>query len=150
MEQTWRPGRLEFRITPRGDASVIPPSRRYRLVVRGVCRPDEVWVRVNGQPHPASVAYDEAAESLSASEIALSPGDDLRLTATTHAGELLAQSDHRPDACRKLLRAFRLDTEVKHHIDCALPSLLARRSRLAQFSSGLSDAQLQALTEALR
>ncbi len=151
MEQTWRPGQLQFHIAPaQGDASVIPAERRYRLVIRGVCRPDEASVRVNGQPREVSVAHDEAADSLTIGEIVLAPGDELALVISVKTGELLSQTDHRPDACRKLLRAFRLDTNVKHRIDRALPELLNGQTRLAQFSSELSDAQLQALTETLR
>jgi len=151
MEQTWLPGRLKFCIAPaQGDASVIPPERRYRLVVRGVSRPNEVSVHVNGQAYAATVAYDEIAESLTISEIVLAPGDELILVAGVHGGDLLAQSDHRPDACRKLLRAFRLETGVKESIDRALPDLISGHSRLAQFGSELSDAQLQALRETLR
>ena len=107
-------------------------------------------MRVNGQPREVSVAHDEAADSLTIGEIVLAPGDELALVISVKTGELLSQTDHRPDACRKLLRAFRLDTNVKYRIDRALPELLNGQTRLAQFSSELSDAQLQALTETLR
>ncbi|HEY3342417.1 MAG TPA: TIM-barrel domain-containing protein, partial [Anaerolineae bacterium] len=150
MEQNWHPGRLEFRIAPvKGDTSVIPAERHYQLVIRGVSQPDEVSVRVNGQSHPASIAYDKVTETLSVGGIVLAPGDELLLTAV-HAGDLLSQTDHRPEDCRRLLRAFRLETNVKHRIDRALPQLLSGETRLAQFSGELSDAQLQALSEVLR
>jgi Glycosyl hydrolases family 31/Domain of unknown function (DUF5110) len=151
MEQTWRPELLQFHIAPiQGDTSVIPARRRYQLIVRCVSRPDEASVLVNGQPYQAGIAYDETADTLTVSEIILAPGDDLLLEAAVHPGSLLAQTDHRLDACRKLLRTFRLETGVKEGIDRALPSLLSGSDRLAQFSSQLSDAQLQALNSALR
>ncbi len=154
MEQVWQPGRLEFRIAPaQGDRSVLPARRRYRLVIRGLSRPDEVSVRVNNQPHLADVHYDEAADTLTVAGIALVPDDSLALAAAVSAGSLLAQTDHRADDARRLLRSFRMETGLKHRIDQALPQLLNGQARLAPFSSGSNgstDAQLQALAETLR
>jgi hypothetical protein len=151
MEQAWRPGRLAFGIAPaQGDAAIIPAGRRFRLVFHSLSRPDEVEVRVNGQPVPADVAYDEVRETLIVGEIALGPGDALQVTASVKMGELLARTDHRTEACRRLLRAFRAETGLKHRIDLALPDLIAGRGRLAQFGGELTDAQMLALAETLR
>lgn len=144
--QSWRGDRLEFTIGPAtGDLAQIRAARAYRLVIRGIRRPDEVRLAVNGAEQAPGFTYDEATETLALDRVSLRPADRLSLTLVSHAGSLLAPRDRRLETCRKLLRAFRLDTEAKRRISDDLLAILAGRASLMRHSRDLKDAHLAAL-----
>ena len=147
---TWHGDRLEFVIAPAtGDLAQIPPQRTYRLVLRGVRQPDDVRIAINDGEHGAPFSFDDATETLTVAGVALRPADTLRLTVMVRSGTLLSRRDRRPEICRKLLRAFRTDTEVKRQIDNDLPGLLAGCMPLQKYGRALSDAQMGALASVL-
>jgi hypothetical protein len=149
-EQRWQGDVLSLTIGPvQGDVSLIPTQRTYTLVFRGICLPGDVVAEVNGIAHPLELAYDEGRETLTLSDIAVGPADELSVKLSTQAKTLLSRRDRRLAACRKLLRAFRLDSLVKQEIDDALPDLLAGRTGLMRYGGRLTAGQLQALQDVL-
>ncbi len=145
--QTWETQRLQFTVAPvQGAVSRALSERTYHLRVHGIRQPDDVRLSIGGQEHPLEVAYDEAAETLSLAGLVLAPSEELTLTCSVHAGTLLSRRDRRLETCRKLLRAFRLDTEAKRRVDQELPALLEDPALLMVHSAYLSDGQLAALS----
>jgi len=145
--QRWQPHRLQLTITPaQGDTSLIPPERTYDLLVHGIRHPDHAHLSINGQDLSAGYAYDEAAETLSIVGIVLTPSNELTLTCSVRAGRLLSRRDRRLESCRKMLRAFRLDTEAKRRIDQDLLGILENPALLMNHSASLSDGHLAALS----
>jgi hypothetical protein len=142
----WYGDRLEFTIAPaEGDASLIPARRTVHLVFHGIRSPQEVKLSVNGMEASPSLAYDESGEALAVRGITLKPTDEVRLMLGVHAGTLLSGRDRRLEACRKLLRSFRLDTSIKQRLDGDLDHILEGRASLMSYSADLTDAQLSAL-----
>ncbi len=147
--QRWHGDEMVFTIGPaHGDLAQAPAARAYRLVIRGVGRPDAVRLAVNGAEQATGLTYDEATETLTLDRVSLGPAERLSLTLSAQAG-LLAPRDRRLETCRKLLRAFRLDTEIKRRVDEALPGILAGRVSLMQYAHDLTDAHVAALQSAI-
>jgi alpha-glucosidase (family GH31 glycosyl hydrolase) len=150
MSQAWHEDRLQFTLGPaRGDPSLLPEGRSYQLVIHGVRPPDGVRLAVDGVERAPGHAYDEALERLVVDAVVLKPAEALTLAVEVGSGGLLSGRDRRLEACRKLLAAFRLDSEVKHRIDRDLPTILGDASALAHHSPELKDAHLAALSAIL-
>lgn len=148
--QTWRGGELVFRIAPvRGACAVVPAQRTYRLRVRGLAQPDAVRVTLNGAEQSPAADYDCATGTLALGNVVLAPADELVVTLSARTGTLIARPDRRLETCRKLLRAFRVDTEVKRHIDDALPEILSEPRLLMRYARELTDAQVGALRQVI-
>jgi hypothetical protein len=144
--QAWYGDRLEFTIAPaEGDTALMPASRTHRLVFHGIRPPDEVQLSVNGRNHSPGLAYDELGEALTLTGVTREPTDELRLALSVRSGTLFSRRDRRLETCRKLLRSFRLDTNVKYRLDQDLIDILDGRSTLMSHSPDLKDAQLSAL-----
>ena len=121
----WNGSQLRFQIAPiEGNAKHIPVGRSYRLVFRGVRKPDELRLTINGALQAIAGEYDEATESLTLPAVAVGPNDDLAVTIGVAAGSLLSQRDRRLETCRAMLRTFRLGSLAKLALDQALPELV--------------------------
>jgi hypothetical protein len=150
MVQVWRGGVMQMTIGPaQGELSLVPRRRTYRLAVHGLRAPDRVRLAVGGVEHAAACAYDADLECLMLEPVSIEPVQPLVLTVEVDAGSLLSRRDRRREACRKLLRAFALDSEVKKQIDRDLERLLDDPSRLMQYATDLKDAHLAALSAML-
>jgi len=68
---------------------------------------------------------------------------------STAAGTLLSRRDRAVAACRKLLRAFKLETDTKSAIDEHLPEIVDDVRRLADYWVNLHPAQVRALVEVI-
>ncbi len=167
FSQAWGGTSLQFTIAPvEGDLALVPARRTFKLVVRGVSLPDRVSLTINNAEHnldrklerkldrvlPSSgqdFSYDEQTETLAVQGVVLGPADKLALELAVGSGMLLAKRDRRLETCRKLLRAFRLDTGIKQQIDDDLVNILQGHSSLIKHSRTLGDAHLNALQSVL-
>ena len=151
LAQNWHDNSLEINVAPaRGDISQIPSQRTYTITVRGIRPPDDAQLLVNDVVHNPRLDYAEATETLMVSGITLKPSDELRLRLSVGQGTLLSKRDRGRERCRRLLRAFRLDTETKYRIDQALDEIIKGRVSLMQYRQALGDAQLSALSNMVR
>jgi len=153
LAQTWGGSRMCFRIgRVEGNPAHIPAGRTYRLIFRGVRRPDELRLTINGVEQPAAWTYDDATDSLALPPMALGPTDELVVTLGAAEGSLIARRDRRPERCRAMLRAFRLNSWAKWAVEQALPELLrdpTRRGRAGGELDRLSEAQWMALLDVI-
>lgn len=148
--QEWHEQRLRLSVGPaQGDTSVLPAGRTIRLLVHGIRPPDRLRLSVGDQDREGATSYDEATDTLAVDAVVVAPGAGLALACEVDDGGLLSPADHRAEACRDLLRAFRLDTDAKRDIDRALPALVERPALLMNHSAGLHETQLAALSHVL-
>lgn len=144
----WAGGALTFSISPAaGRADLLPRERRIRIIFHAVRRPDVLHAERGGAVQDLTAAYDPNAETLAVA-LLLHSGDDWRITAQVHTGELLSSRDRRLETVRKYLTAFRLQTAVKAEIERRWPDLLAGRIDLRSFSA-LTGEQADALASLL-
>jgi len=148
--QRWQEQRLQFTVAAaQGDISLVPAERTYNLVVHGIRHPDHLQLSIRGQDRLVDYTYHEAAETLSIVGIVVTPTDELTLTCGVRAGTLLSRRDRRLETCRKMLRAFRLDTAAKHQVDQDLLDILDKPALLMNHSAYLADSHLAALSNAV-
>jgi hypothetical protein len=141
----WRGTEAEFTIDPvMGDVSVVPARRTYRLIFRGIHRPDRISVRVNGRLREVTIAYDSATDSLTIEGLTLIPLDRAEVVVAMTDQLLMAWRDRRAEQARALLREFRLDNWLKLQIDQDWDKIVAAPARLTSYA-GLKDAQVAAL-----
>ena len=150
IQQTWSGQRLEIVIKPgNGDASLPPARRTYRLIVRGIAIPESMTALVNGQPYVLACDYDEPTETLTCSDLGLSPSDEALLTLETSANTLLSRRDRTAEKVRDMLRSFRLESRAKWSIDSNLSAIFADADRLGEYWMDLQEAQATALVEVM-
>lgn len=154
LEQTSEGSWLTFRIRKaEGEARHIPDGRSYRLVVRGVRRPDRVRLTVNGDERPVEGEYDAVTESLVVPAVRVRIEEELTLTVEAGDGQpLTGKRDRRVETARAMLKAFKLNTHAKGVISEMLPLLIQEPRALERFGGGLdmiSDAQMMALRNVL-
>jgi len=148
--QRWQEQRLQFTVAAtQGDISLVPAERTYNLVVHGIRHPDHLQLLIRGQDRLVDYTYDEVAETLSIVGIIVTPTDELTLTCGVRAGTLLSHRDRRLETCRKMLRAFRLDTAAKHQVDQDLLDILDKPALLMNHSAYLADSHLAALSSVI-
>ena len=150
MCQVWRESELVFLIEPaKGDSGQAPSSRKYRVHFRCLARPDEISVRLNGQAQSPRSVYDEACDTLSLSGLSLSPEDRLEVVLSKPGATLLSRRTRVDERVRKLLRAFRLNTNAKAAIERDLPEIRESIECLGRYLVHLSSEQLRALVETI-
>jgi hypothetical protein len=150
MAQDWNGTHQTFRIeAAQGDTRHLPPLRKFDLHFYGLRQPEQVKVWVNGAVVEVESVWDEAKALLTVTSPSLSPTDRLDVELTVSEGSLLGERDLREQKVRKMLHAFRLESEVKRRIDLALPMLLAAPNQIGMAGSYLRDSQLAALKHAL-
>ena len=150
LTQTWQERHLQLIVAQaQGDITLVPAKRTYNLQVHGIRRPDHVQLSISGQGCLVDYKYDETAETLGVAGIVATPSSELALTCGVSAGSLLSRRDRRLETCRKMLRAFRLDTVTKHRIDQELPAILQDPALLMNHSACLTDSHLAALSNAI-
>ena len=150
FEQAWHGDQMQIRIgAAQGDTTLVPPERTCRLIIRGVRQPDQIEWSLNGLSSTPAVQYDEATETLELPAVTLKPTDELVLSLSVKEGALLSKRDRRIETCRKMLRAFRLESYTKLRIDGHLPEIIQDPNRLASVGSGLKDAHAAALTNVI-
>lgn len=148
MRQSWQAGQLQFTIEPvQGNHSHIPAGRTYSLCFRGVSRPEQLSLSLNGQNQAGHFDYDSATLTVQLPPIPLSAGDSL--TVTLRGANLLAAGQSAQALCAKLLGDFRLDTGVKNDLVTRLAGIVADPAVLAPYAIALSQSQLTALLETL-
>lgn len=148
FSQQWQPGELQFDIRPAtGDLTHLPNRRRYTLLFRGIHEPTEVRVLVDGLSRPVNILYDEPTYTLQLELDDLRAGQHLSITLKDE--KLLARHDPRPDLCRDMLHAFRLETGTKAAIADRLSDILADPRLLNDYAIPLAPAHTRALLETI-
>jgi hypothetical protein len=151
ISQEWRRDRLLLKIGPvEGDRSVVPALRTYTLIFRGIHKPSHVEVCIDGAERAVSLEYDAVSDTLRLGAIPLEATSELAVTLTAISGELMSRRDRRLATCRKMLLAFRLETNIKSRIDAELPEIMREARLLARYGAGLKDAHITALTHVIR
>ncbi len=150
MAVEWKDNELQARVERvRGDISTAPPSRRYRLVVHGIRKPDQVLLSISGKRQEAGGEYNTQNESFWLDPVVLRREDELQLIVSTSGTGLMSRRDRRIENCRKMLHAFRMDTLLKLRIDQDLGKIIQQPNLLESYPEGMSDSHRAALRSAV-
>ncbi len=128
----------------RGDVSVVPPQRTYRLIFHRVTLPDQTTVTVNGTPCDVVSRYDEALQRFTL-EVGATPIDRVAVTVRHAAPAWLSQADRRESRYLQMLRTFRMESESKQWLDQYRHELFEDPEQLKEFGPAVKDAHIEAL-----
>jgi hypothetical protein len=146
----WNARQMQLTIEPaQGKTFLIAQERTYRFQFHGIRNPDRVRVTINGAEQNSSTQHDPLTETFSMKDVVLDSRAVLVITLIVNEGELMSRRDRRVETCRKLLRAFRMESETKKKIDQNLPAIFANLNLLRSFGIYAKDAHLAALTNVI-
>ena len=149
FELEWEAQQLTFHIRPvEGEAGLVPGLRVFDLVFHAINQPKTIQVQKNGEAQTPHSQYDHEMETLSLPGLELTPEDHLSIKlASSHT--LGVEGDFRLVACRKMLRAFRMNTMAKLVLYERLPEVIEDPRQLSAILASLEESQLRALLEVI-
>ena len=146
----WRGHEWLVRIDPpRGDDNFLPDTRSYEISFRGV-HPDAIITAEseNGLLE-FNAEYNLKTKSLIIQTISVPVRNHVALSLRTEASSLLAADNRLMNAGRKMLQAFRLNTNIKLKLASQLSQMQDDPVLLAAYQLSLTSSQFQALAELL-
>jgi hypothetical protein len=136
---------VDFIIQPgRGDVSVVPQQRTYRLIFHRVTLPAVVTLQINGVSRDVVTQYDEDLQRCTI-EVVASPRDGVVVTVRPDSISWLAQGDRRERRFLQMLRTFRMESDTKRWIDQYRAEIFEEPDRLKEFGAAVKDAHIAAL-----
>lgn len=148
IAQACHPDHLTITVqVPRGDTTLIPEKREYRLHIHGIAEPSRCQALINEQEVPLTLYYDTQAELLTVTGLSLSRTATLHLEIFARGGSLLSHRNRTQEKCQAMLRVFRLHSAVKQSLARRLADLPATPRLLADYAARISDSQIRALLE---
>ncbi|HWR66506.1 MAG TPA: TIM-barrel domain-containing protein [Bellilinea sp.] len=146
FDSIWDGNKLTVTIVPaEGDTSVIPPTRSYRILLRGVGRPASVQVHLNVGELESVFGYDEITRTVMVNALPMGVHQTLRMEVDGIA-PLDAQAELKA-AILRILRRARMGTDAKWQINARLDQLLIDDSVLNDPSLKLKPSHILALKE---
>ena len=148
FESTWNNRKLAVRISPAaGDTSIIPATRSYRILFRGVGVPTAVAANIDGAVVETGFSYDAAARTVMVDAISLGINQTLRVSV-----EGMAPLDKKAElkaAVLRILNRARMETDSKWQINERLDQLLDDVELLNDPNLKLTPSHLLALKETI-
>jgi hypothetical protein len=140
---------VDFAIEPgRGDVSVVPQQRTYRLIFHRVLQPAEVTVHVNDAPREVTTRYDEGSQRFTL-EVIATPRDRVEITVRRIDQSWIARDDRRKQRCLQMLRTFRMESDRKQEIDERLADIFDDPALLKSLGAGVKDVHIAALSSVI-
>lgn len=148
--QAWIEDDLEFSISPsEGDLSLIPETRKFRLIIHGVKDSVQPTVTINDQYIEVESWYEESTEALHIEGIELSSTKTLHLTLQADTNNLLSRRDRKRENLLRMLRFFKLHAGVRNEIGNHIDAILDDATKLAPYLVTMEQSQAQALFEVI-
>ena len=145
----WSTQKWQATIAPsEGDSAFLPAERSFELHFRGIVEAAEVTAELDGQPVEVNAEYEAATRTLKVAALTKNAEQKLVVAVTAAADALQPPEDYRLPVCRRMVRAFRMDSWVKQRLDRDLPAILKEPRLLAKYELSLSAEQIRALAEA--
>ena len=131
-----------------GDRTLIPQKREFHLLFRGICKPQQYRIWIDGVEKNAETYYDAETHTFTIGPVTLEPHQ--RFHAILQAeSDLRIPLYHSVDDTIPLMKAFTLPTMVKMRIYEALDQLKKNCDHLQQWQHKLSVEQYNALLETI-
>ena len=132
-----------------GDTSFLPQERSFELHFRGIQEEVFVTAVLDGRQMELAPAYDAETNSLIVALPAKKAAQTVVVTVTAVEEGLRLPQTYQLPACRRMLKAFKMDTWVKMRLDQKLPAVVQDVGLLAGYEFSLSAAQIRALVEVI-
>ena len=150
FDSFWTDTTLSVRISPAvGDVKCIPQCRTYRILFRGVDRPDGCTALLDGIRVNVSMDYDQSSHTASMGPLRL--GIDQNLFVKIHVLDrpLMAPDSTVEAAVMDLLKLARMETVTKWKISTSIGKLSREITGLVDPELELTASHLTALLETI-
>jgi len=150
ISQRWSPQKWQIRIdATEGGCEVLPANRTYQILLRGVLPHVTVSATCNAKTINIETAYRGYTQTLEISGISVRPQELLTLSISPEDKIFKTPQDYQLRMTQKMVRAFRLETNIKSKLFAALPNILNDFQRLADYELDLTSTQRRALAEVI-
>jgi alpha-glucosidase (family GH31 glycosyl hydrolase) len=96
-----------------GETVHVPADRSYRILFRGVNRPEEVTAKLDGLPLEITFTYDSTTRSVSTQAIALTAQQQLTVEMRCQAGQILADEPDLKSRLVPFLKGMKIENVSK-------------------------------------
>jgi alpha-glucosidase (family GH31 glycosyl hydrolase)/putative sterol carrier protein len=150
IHQTWSAEAWQVTVeAAHGNTQFLPEKRLFELHFRSIQEGVSVAATLDGRPLEVMAAYDAETSSLVVSIPEKEATQTLVVTVTAvEDGLRLPETYHLP-ACRRMIKAFKMDSWFKMRLDQKLPAIVQDLSLLAGYEFSLSATQIRALVEVI-
>ncbi len=154
IRATWSEENWQITVAPCQGASTqvdvntfLPAERSFNLCFREIVEKTVVTAALDGDPVEVTTVYEAHTGTLKVFVPAKKASQALTVNVAAAGGSLLLPGEYRLAACRRLVRAFKMDTWVKMRLDRELPAILREPDLLANYELSLAAEQIRALAE---
>ena len=148
FSSTWQASSMRVSVHPAfGETSVIPSSRNYRILLRGIRPAEHLQLTVDGKSIPVDSLYNTYTHTLEIGPLHLHHDQQLDLQISTTQSTLLAPPAPLADKIRRFLLRCKMSTDSKHLILKDLETLPKDPGALDAAKYKLSAIQKLALME---
>jgi alpha-glucosidase (family GH31 glycosyl hydrolase) len=150
IKQKWHGDRITIAVTPiKAAPGIIPEDRAYRVKVIGIAPPDDFRVTRDGSELVCQSGYDRARNNFWVAIPAAVAAGAIELEVTVRRRQLQSRRERKEEACRSMLKAFKMASMTKLAISETLPDAMSDVSLLSRFRADCSPSQLRALAETI-
>jgi hypothetical protein len=144
----WTDHSLSIHISPaEGDTKCVPQNRTYRLLFRGVEKPDGINAVLRGETLILDTTYDEANRTVTVGPVELQVNQTLLVEIHTERRPLLAQNLTVEEKVIRFLKRARMESLTKWRISTTIDKLKKDPASLSSSDLTLSQSHQIALTE---
>jgi hypothetical protein len=110
--QKWYNNRLDLEVCSDGDESCTSKGRNYNIVVRGVVKPENIKLIINGEEKSIDYSYEQNKDTLIIKCIKVLPSDRVNLSIDSSLG-LLSRRNRADEKLERLIRIFTMESQIK-------------------------------------
>jgi alpha-glucosidase (family GH31 glycosyl hydrolase) len=145
--QTWRNDQTRFEIHPtQGNTGFLSENRIYRLVFHALNMPETISISIDGKESQCEWSYTKQDHLLTIKDLIIPIKADLTVE-IRGSGDLSFRADHRQKMILKMLKSFKMDTEVKRDFNNKLDEFMSDPTLLVNFADRMQESHLLALIE---
>lgn len=130
-----------------GDSVHIPADRAYRILFRGVGRPENITASVNDRPIEIEFSYDSNTRTAATELIPLSPEQGLKVEMHTQPGQIMAKKSDLSNRLIPFLKGMKIENVTKWKIGSVINELQSDLKCLVHPQIKLTPNQQIALLE---
>jgi hypothetical protein len=149
--QKWRNDRLNLEVYSEGDEGCTSGERTCNIIVRGIARPDNIRLNINGEEKNIDYSYEDGKDTLVIKNIIITPKDRIELIIDNPVG-LISRRSRVNEKLERLIRIFTMESKVKEIIHDKLIAEGAGFEEVARkigmdYMNHITQSQITALIE---
>ena len=143
----WQDKLLDFEIHPtQGNTQLLSENRIHKLIFHALSCPEKVSVSMDGKDSPLEWIYDDIKHQLLIKDLIVPINSKLSVK-VQGSDDLAYRADHRKIWIEKMIKNFKMDTEVKRELHNRLDDFISNPSQFVYLADRVEESHLLALIE---